>query len=225
MGAVRHLSEGPGPRRHGHDVHLSQTGARRAVGPDQEDARDDHPRDRVLDRLWSPHGGDLRLAAGHRGRQDLGLDGACVLLGADPVAGAHDRLLRRQQARVTPRWHPKPRLRHPRQSGHIRLSRGQDRAHDPAGSHARPGAVRRLHADRPLRDARDAGGGLRPHGAGEGVEQLGDRVEARIPERHAAGRHADRPVARIHHRRCDHHRVRVRLPGHRARHRRRHRQT
>ena len=33
---------------------------------------------------------------------------ACLLLGADPVAGAHDRVLRRRPGRVTPRRHPEP---------------------------------------------------------------------------------------------------------------------
>ena len=77
VGAVRHLPEGPRPRRHGHDLHLPQARPRRAVGSDQEDARDDHPRDGVLDRLRRLHGGDLRLAAGHCDRQGLGVDEPC----------------------------------------------------------------------------------------------------------------------------------------------------
>ena len=40
--------------------------------------------------------------------------------------------------------------------------------------------------------------------AREGTLQLGDRVEARVSQRHAPGDHAHRAVTRVHHRRGDH---------------------
>ena len=51
---------------------------------------------------------------------------------------------------------------------------------------ARARALRRVHADRPLGDARDARRGLHPHRAGEGAEAVGDRAQARAAERDAA---------------------------------------
>ena len=62
------------------------------------------------------------------------------------------------------------------------------RAHDPARAHARARPLRRVHAHRPLGDARDARRGLHPHVAREGPHELVDRLEARLPQRDAAGR-------------------------------------
>ena len=73
--------------------------------------------------------------------------------------------------------------------------------------------------------ARDARRGLRADRPGQGPHELDDRAQARVPERAAADRHAHRALARVHHRRLDHDRVRLLLPGHRARDRRGDRQA
>ena len=51
----------------------------------------------------------------------------------------------------------------------------------------------------------------------KGLSNWSDRAHARPAERAAPDRHAGRPLARLHHRRLDHDRVRLLLSGHRAR--------
>ena len=86
-----------------------------------------------------------------------------------------------------------------------------------AVAHARARAVRRIHADRALGDARDARRGLHPHGAGEGPQAEDDRAQARAPQRDAADRDARRPLARLHRRRRDPDRDGLLLAGDRPR--------
>src|SRR5581483_8504127 len=93
-------------------------------------------------------------------------------------------------------------------------------AHGAAGAHDRARPLRRIRADRPLGDARDARRGLRPDGACEGPVELGRGLAARPAERDAPGDHAGCALARLHHRRLHHDRVRLLLSGDRPRRRR-----
>ena len=200
--AVPALRHRPPPRRPRHVPAHAEGGPGRARGADQEHAADDRARHALRNRLRDDHGGDLRLATGHGGRQGRVVDVARLLLDADPVARPADGPVRRRGARAADLGDRGPDAGHPRRRLDLGRRRRPAAAHVPAGADARARAVRRLRADHAFGDARDARRGLRAHGAGQGALELGDRPQARPPQRAAADHDADRPVARLHHRRA-----------------------
>ena len=74
----------------------------------QEHGLDADAGHRLLDHLRPTDGGGRRLATRHVGGQGIAVDEPGLLLDADPVAGADDRVLRGRPGRVAAWRHPEP---------------------------------------------------------------------------------------------------------------------
>ena len=189
VGAVQALPRRPRPRRPRQLAADGEAGRERALGADQEHDADGRARDVLLDRLRDPHGGGRRLAARHGGGQGGALERASASTRCRRSGSACSMVLFVAGALGLPTSGIKdPTLGILDDASTWDGRRRPAPAHGPARADARPRALRRVRADHALGDARDARRGLRADGAGEGALELGDRVEARLPQRAAADR-------------------------------------
>ena len=120
----------------------------------------------------------------------------------DAVARDHADPVRRGAARPAHERHqrPVPLVHQPERLGGVHRS---PQPHGAAVAHARPRALRRVHADHALGPARDVRRGLRPDSASQGPDDVAGRAQARAAQLAAADHDARLPLARLHRGRLD----------------------